>query len=320
MQNRWGMKKAFVGLALLLTAGAAASAQTDAGQLQFVTQAVQNTLASSSMHTESQFQSTFDSADTGIQTRGTGSYNVAKAGEGWNAAGTRVTQMTISGFDLTITTEVVVVDGVVYLNFTDLPQVLTQQSGTEIPQGWFEAATLEGQMPALEFDSLSALGDVTLPAAAASILGLTELPGENIDGQAMRVFQMTLDAAALLEGDTAALLSESAGAMMDSMLAGGQLPENASGGPANARGRQRGGNAANVQPPANTPSMSQVTLPENLQVTLTLYIGTSDNLIHRAYTVIATQMDAQGQTIAVTTTRMTDYSAFNQPVQIVAPI
>jgi hypothetical protein len=180
-----------------------------------------------------------------------------------------------------------------------------EQPQVTIPEGWFNAADLMAQMPEgttqantdpAQFAS-TLVGSLALPINAESVTALSELPADTIDGQSMRVFQLTLDPAAVIESSAAGLLN--AGMMGGFGGQGGGQFQPPQGAPADA------------QAPAGTPN------PEDAQVTFAVYVGADDGLVHRIYSVIA--LAADGTSPGLTITTLTNYIASETPAAITAP-
>jgi hypothetical protein len=310
------MKKLSIVLsgALMLVGVATTTAQeaVDPAHLEIVTQAFENTLAVSSLHVESQSQTEISGLPIeGIGMQGAESFDASKAAAGtnWNAAGSRTTTLTLPNGETNLVTEFVLLDGVVYLNLEGVPAEMAQ--GMTIPEGWFDiaelAATSGQNVPGANFDASTLLGGLGYPIDATSVTALTELPGDTIDEQPVRVFQLTLDPAVVLESEAAGLLNVGLGG---GFAQGGGFP---GGGPGNAGGQ--------FAPPADAPDLSEVTppSPEDFEITFAVYVGADDGLVHRIYSVVATQSTGQGQGIGLTLTTITNYSAFDTPVSIQAP-
>lgn len=99
--------------------------------------------------------------------------------------------------------EVVIVDGETFIQFLDAPDFPQgQETEITIPEGWFnpeelgeDAAGLAGGI------GQNIAGIVDLPISEESITELTELETDTINGQGMRVFQLTLNAEYIAENE-----------------------------------------------------------------------------------------------------------------------
>ncbi|NWG16195.1 MAG: hypothetical protein HXY41_06125 [Chloroflexi bacterium] len=293
---------------------AAAQSSADPALLQIVTQAFEKTRASASLHIERQSIIEITGAQQSLSQQESASYDAAQGAKGWNLAGKQTSTFTLQDIEIASTIETVILDGVVYLRLTGQRGGFLSgarqdtQNAPSQPEGWFEASQLsagQGAPPAGRSGMASAdnaLGILLLPVSADSALTITELPTDTISGQAMRVFQVTIDPQAAIEAGFGGLM----------MNAGSGLS-----------GRQFNADP-NVAPPDVTPGaegalqgVPAMLNPENLQITFAAYIGQDDGYIHRIYSVVSTLSDAApGQVIA---TSITDFSAFDAPVTITAP-
>lgn len=305
-------------LALVLTvfSAVAVNAQevVDAAQLDAIIAAFEDTRAVSSLHLEAQSQTEISGLPAAIAAgmQNAEIFDLAKSGEVWNAAGTRTISVTLPTGAIEITAETVLLDGAAYVRLSGLPA----EMGQNVPEGWFDTAALAddaGQVPFVNgADANLLLGSLGFPVNAESVIALSELAGDTIDGQAMRVFQLTLDPAAVLESDAAGLLNAGMG--------GGLFM----GGPGQG-GFPGGGDFTlpeGVTPPegGTPPTDMAAPNPEDFQVTFAVYIGADDGLIHRVYSVIASApADDAAQPFGLTMTTITNYSKFNEPVIITAP-
>ncbi|MBK8027119.1 MAG: hypothetical protein IPK19_38460 [Chloroflexi bacterium] len=223
------LRSQWMGLALTLIAAvamvggiatnASAQAGADPALVMLIGTAFENTLARSSLHVQVQSitERSGGQENAGIQSSSNAAYDLAKSADGWNVSGSRTSSSTTPAGAFESTTELVILDGVVYMKtdgagqFPGGPGGQGSADGTgaaaEVPTGWFEvsaptdAAADSG--PAGGFrgglGANDALGTLALPVSAASALAVAELPGDTIDGQAMRVFQVTLDAQAVID-------------------------------------------------------------------------------------------------------------------------
>ncbi|MDX2161425.1 MAG: hypothetical protein SF162_08890 [bacterium] len=315
--------------ALLLTAGfalapRAASAQSvDPALLDVVTTAFTETAAVASLSIQSQTVTETEGLPQGFQIgqQETVSAQLARSGDDWNLTRTSTTVLTTPQGETRIASELIVVDGVTYIRFSEAPEAMADG----LPTTWANAADLAlgdgGAADALV--SADPLGELSLPIDAAAILSLTELQSADMDGQPMRVIQVSLDPAAILESEAAALVTGAAGGLGGGMGAGG-FPggPGGEGMPALPEGvtpPQGGALPEGMTPPADGEA-PEVTA-EDFEMTFAVYIGANDGLIHRIYRVIAIAPSAgdQGMALSFTTTTLTNYADFNAPITISAP-
>lgn len=311
--------------AVVLTVGwagtAAAQSSADPALLDAVTQAFEKSRAVASLHIERQSITEIAGAEFSLTQRETASFDAAQGADGWNLAGKQTTTAAVQGAEVTSTTETVILDGVVYLRLTGqragFPGAGGQNAPSQ-PEGWFQVEQpQDGQAMPTGLgrgggmaSANSALGMLLLPVSADSALAIKELASDTINGQAMRVFQVTVDPQAVLDAGFGGLLNAGAG------LFGRQLNAAPNAEPPSAPD-------PNAAPPA-TPGAEggfqgapMMVNPENIQITFAVYIGQDDGYIHRIYSVVSSLSDAApGQ---VTATSITDFSAFGAPVNITAP-
>jgi hypothetical protein len=323
-------KGAFVAVTLLGGAIGAASAQgADAALLAVVTDAVDKTLAVSSMAISQRSQTEITLGQGMTLTQASEAQFVLAQGlDGWNAQGSTSSTTSTPVGALEITSEVILLNNRLYARLGETPQLqgaqgnLLQGAGAqqELPEGWFEVTAQSGAgtadqaaVPNVEIsaDAAAFLDALALPLDAQTVLSLNEITPDTIDGQAMRVVQVTVDAEAVASSEAASLLSAGGfGGML-----GGQLPQ---GGqfPAGGQLPQGAQLPEGVQPPDTLDEMRPPDF-SSAQITFAVYIGAQDGLVHRVYSVVAVP-GGQGQA-AFTTTTISDYSAFNAPVTISAP-
>ncbi len=311
-------------IALLLGTFGAAQAQSavDPTLLASITQAFDQTRASTSLHIESQQLIARESSEFAMQAQSSASWTLAAGTAGWNLSGAQTTLTQFGDTPTESTIEYVVLDGVTYLNLDGVQMGGGGQDAQTLPQGWFEVSAEIGdpaQTPmrgiaSTENLAVQAFGGLIYPITAESVTSVVELPSDTIDGQTMQVYQISLDAQFVIDSDASALLSIGGGM---GGFAGGAPP----------RGD---GDAAQGQPPTDAqgqpptgdqgqpPTGDQAIDPANVRITFAVYIGQDDGLVHRIYSVIeiVTNRDDSSQT---TTTSIHDYSAFNQPAEITAP-
>lgn len=329
-------------IGLLVASVGTISAQTavDAAAVDSLAAAVAATLGQSSLHVTAQTFSESGSPNGGqggITQETVQSYDLAAAGDSWNLAGTLTSTSATEMGTMDNTTDVVVLDGVTYMRLTSSGGDNTGISGA-FPEGWFTLESL-GQTASGPgrfggFDSSAfvgrALGLLSLPLTTGSVTAISELADDTIDGQAMRVVQVTADSQALLDSAASALLSQ--GGMM---FGGGGRPETG-GAPGDGNGAP-GAAPDGSTPPANLPDGqnqpgeqgqppgeagqmpegSPGTAPENVRLTFALYIGREDGLVHRIYSVID-QGGGDGA-FSQRQTSLAELSAFGTPVTITAP-
>lgn len=184
-----------------------------------------------------------------------------------------------------LTTESIFLNGQYYLRFTDLSPEL---AGV-LPVDWINAqdfALMTGMNPSA-FANLSGRESLTLyPLSAETVAAVEELAGETLEGQAVRVIQVTWRSDGLLGVPG-----------ISNMFDFSQL----------------GLGDDFVQQ-----------LFENASVVQVFYVGTEDGLLYRNdFTVIIedAELNVQGQTIILdqTTTTINRYYDFNAPVKIEKP-
>lgn len=149
-----------------------------------------------------------------------------------------------------------------------------------------------------------------LPLDETTVTQVSVLPDDEIEGEAMRVYQITVDPAAVLESDAAGLLNMGVSGGFGSLPGGGGLPGNMDG---------------SFLPPGTPPAPAADELtppaPEDIQMTFAVYIGAADGLVHRIYSIVAVaaRNADDGTTSTITVTSIINYSKFNEPVEITAP-
>jgi hypothetical protein len=284
---------------------------------------VDETLAVSSMTItqRSQTEITLGQGMTLTQT-GEAQFVLAKGMDGWNVQASTTSSTTTPMGALAMTNEFILLNSRLYARLGEMPQLQGGQGNVlqgaggqlaDLPEGWFEV-TQEGEDAApvanISVDAAAFLDALALPLDAETVVSLNEIAPDTIDGQDMRVIQVTVDAEAVANSDAASLLRAGLGGVLGGQMAqGGQFP---------AGGQQPEGAQLpeGVQPPDN---LDEMTPPDfsSAQITFALYIGAQDGLVHRVYSVVSVA-GAQGRA-AFTTTTISDYSAFNAPVTISAP-
>lgn len=324
MKKRFGL---LLGLVLVLAGILPASAQSSIDpQLQGVLQtAFTNMLFETSMTlTTNSSTETADAQAAGTPARqSSGKFQLAATATDWNISGSETT--TINGAfggagdasataePATISLDFVMVDGKSYVRFTSVPEAMQQNLSsdwTEVGQGQGgqNGQNGRGGFAGAFTSSQQITAALYLPLDATSVTALTEAPADTIDGQAMRVFQISFDPQALANTQAAPLVRGVGGFSGGRGTGGGQ---NAPAG--------NGNDGAQATRPAGGGFQFA---PMNTEITATVWVG-SDQLIHRIETVVTrTPSDANGTgpgAAASTTTTTTDFSDFNQPVTITAP-
>lgn len=324
----------------LFLVGTVSAQSADTALVGAAVAAFEQTLGSTSLHIEAQ-----TITDRGGSQQGsTGSYNAVQGASGWNVSGSQTTTLTMQGNTMETTTSVIVLDGTVYMLVEGGMAMFTPPNGdgaagggatpaeTTLPEGWYIASSPDtatttdattpmrgGQQDASSQIS-RALGALMLPVTAEAITAISELPGDTINGQAMRVLQISLDPQAVIDSGSA-LLNMGGGGFPGSGFAGprgdvsqgAQLPDGAREmPPLNDGAMPPSGEIDGAQ--GGRGGMGQISA-ENVQITFAVYIGADDGLIHRVYSVIA-----MGGDFATTITTVTDFSAFGEPVEISAPL
>jgi hypothetical protein len=294
---------ALVGIASVLALGAGAASALEAvdpALLATVETALANTRAFDSLRisTQSLTQSSTPMGDLNIQNDL--AVDVVRAENDWNAAGTTSVLSELPAIGaLEIEAEIVRLDGISYVRFGEMPDGLP----LELPQTWTATDDLDagGGILPLPTTAETLLGSLMLPIAADSVTSIAALPDDEIDGQAMRVTQIALDPAVVLESDAAGLLAVGGGGPAGG-FGGGNLP-------------------GNFTPPdgAQIPDEIVPPSPEDIQVTLAVYVGADDGLVHRIYLLVNVTGSADGSTPATTVTTISDYANFGEPVEIVMP-
>jgi hypothetical protein len=308
-------KRSFVAVALVGTVAVASSAQSvDAALLARVTSAVENTLVTSSLQIATQSQTQLLMGQLSLTQNGSSEWVLAQGTNGWNAQGSTTNGLSTPMGEFEITNEIIVLDDTTYARIGEMPAMLNALQGqggeaVEIPEGWFEvsADNTENPIANVSVDATSFFGVLAFPLSEENIVSLAEIAPDEIDGQAMQVIQVTVDAQAVAESEAAGLLVSGAGlggfGAGGGFPQGGQLPEGAQ-------------LPEGVTPPANPEDMQTPDF-SNAQITFALYIGQDDGLVHRIYSVVLVEgVEGQG---GFSTTSLSDYSAFDEAVTIVAP-
>lgn len=300
MMIRFQKALTLVSIAGILALGAGAvSAQeaVDPALLATVETALADTRALDSLRisTQSLTQSSTPMGDLNIQN--VLEIDVVRADDDWNATGVvSVTSELPAMGAIELGAEIVRLDGVSYVRFGDLPEALP----LELPQTWTMTEDLEGGGGFLPLPTTAEtlLGALNLPISAENVTAIAALPDDEIDGRTMRVTQLSLDPAAVLESEASGLLNSGAGPG----FGGGNLP----GGMTPPDG---------AQPPAEMVPPQ----PEDIQVTLAVYVGADDGLVHRIYLLVNIAGSEDGSTPSTSLTTISDYANFGEPVEIVMP-
>jgi hypothetical protein len=268
----------------------------DPALLAPVEAALESTRALDSLRisTQSLTESSAEFGDVSIQTRT--ETDLVRTEEDWNAAGeiSLTSELPVIGA-LNLGAEVVRLDGVTYVRFGELPDGLP----FDLPQEWITTDDLVngGGIVPVPTTPAALLGALNLPISDDSVTALTMLTDDEIDGQTMRVTQLSLDPTAVLESDAAGLVTV--------------------GGPGAGAGNLPGGFA----PPggAQVPEEIVPPSPEDIQLTLAVYVGAEDGYLHRIYLLINIADSEDGSRPASTVTTISDYSDFGEAVEIVMP-
>ncbi len=325
-------------LALVVGAFSGAYAQADPTVVDTVVQAFEQTRARTSLHVTAQSLTERSGGEGGFgggQQQGQAQWDVSLAADGsWNLSGSQSTVIQMGDNQMQNTIQYIVLDGVTYINLdgAQMGQLSGQNDQTTLPHGWFELSA-DGTDQTAGLPLMSATGNVSaqalagllFPMSAESITAISALPDDTIDGQAMHVYQISLDAQAVIDSDASVLLRGSSG-FGGGGFGGGQPPQ----GGADERS---GAPAADVTPPApptngqgtpptdgERPAFDQTLDPANVAITIAVYVGQDDGFVHRIYSVIETAATSpNGGSSVSTVTSIVDFSALNQPVIISAP-
>lgn len=285
-------------LGLVLNVGVVgAQVSVDPALLAPVERALENTRALDSLRisTQSLTESSATFGDLSIQN--TQQVDLLRNDDAWNAVGTvsLMSALPVIG-ELNIGGEFIRYDDETYIRFTNLPDALP----IELPQTWTTTESLEaggGFLP-LPTTTDALFGPLNLPITVESVTEMSVLPVDEIGGQAMTVTQVSLDPSAVLESGAAGLLSANVGPG----IGGGALP---------------GG----LTPPDGLQQRGEIVPPEadDIQVTLAIYVGVDDALVHRIYLLVNIADSEDGSRPAGTVTTISDFSNFGEPVDIVLP-
>jgi hypothetical protein len=188
--------------------------------------------------------------------------------------------------EMILNMEMVFQDGVYLMQVTDMPP----EMAAVFPEGWFDPAILSGT--GMNFSNLTDLsGRESLsiyPISEETVLRIKELPQEEIDGQAMRVFELVLSPELVMEisGLDSMYDAESLGEGGEEFLAG---------------------------------------MIAGLTFSQRVWIGAEDGLPYRIYfksLMENVELELQGQAMSITQTAetTTDFFGFNEPVEIIEPV
>ncbi len=325
-------------LVLVVGAFSAAHAQSDPTLVDTVVQAFEQTRASTSLHVATQSLTERSGGEAGFgggSQQGQSAWDLALAADGsWDLSGSTSTVLQMGDNQMQNTIQYVVVDGVTYVNLdgAQIGQMPGQTDQATTPQGWIELSA-DSTDQAAGFPMLGAAGNLSaqafgallLPMSATSITAISALPDDTIDGQTMRVYQVSVDAQSVIDSDASALLR---GSGFGGGFGGGQPPQGVGNGapaadftpPAPADGQTPPSDGQGTPIDGQRPGFNQALDPANVIVTIAVYIGADDGFVHRVYSVIETASTSQdGSGVVSTVTSITDFSAFNQPVTITAP-
>lgn len=286
-------------VALLLGVGSIGYAQSDPALLAAVTQAFDQTRASASLHIETQ---SLVVRDGGRGQQSSSTWDMTAVEAGWNLSGSQTTVLQMGEIQIETTMQYKVVDGVTYMNLDGVQGMPGGQGTQELPQGWF-VLTDDGMNPPMfgQVENLAnqALGGLEFPISAESVTAIVELPGDTLNGQAMRIYQLSLDAQALL--------SFGRGGFGGMPPVGGQNAP-----PTDGQNMPPGG--------GQRPDFGQALDPSAIQITFAVYVGQDDGLIHRIYSVIETAFSgSDGAQSTTTATVVSDFTVPAQAIEIAAP-
>lgn len=257
-------------------------------------------------------------------------FQVQKTGDGYNAAGTfqHTLSMNMPGAagnmagapGTAFTLKVVTIDGKTYIRF-DLGDAASNPAASMMasmfPSGWVEAGA-EGGSPLLASfgpEMLKGLYDLSLSVDTISVWSIEESAGEEMDGQAMRVFDISYNPETYFQSGALEALTNSIGSMGDGAGSMGGMP-NVPGAPA----------MPDIPSPDAPPSLEDIA--HSLQVSLRVYIGADDGLLHHMESTVTYDLSAMQASTAtpgavmpmvMSLTGATTFSNFNQPVTIEAP-
>jgi len=222
----------------------------------------------------------------------TGEVKAVRTETGYNIEGTIVQNinsgMAGAGQELNMTLGLIIVDDVLYARVDDASPMLA----TMAPDGWVNVNEDGASYPLLATlnpQTLTQLYGLVYPMDEVSVVSITKLDADEIDGQAMRVFTIEYSTEALadsgiMDAIASSLASSAPGVDVDALVA---------------------------------------QIIEGSTLSLTVWLGEDDNLLHRLESemVTDTEISLQGMTIPMqqTSTGIINFSGFNEPLEIVAP-
>ncbi|MBL8134540.1 MAG: hypothetical protein JNL42_21960 [Anaerolineae bacterium] len=321
--RRGTLALSLIAAALLIGIIPVGAQSADPALIALVAGAFETTLARSSMHIQSQTATESAAGQGGgFQSTGSAAYDLAQTADGWNLSGSRTTSSATPNGAFETTTAIILLDGVVYRRVEGdagfgPPTGGTADSGAAAPttpEGWAEVGAQEDVQSGGRggmIDAGDALGVLLLPISAESVTSIAELPGDTLEGQAMRIFQVTIDPQAVIESGMSGLMG---GGFAGGGPGAGGFPPGAEGTPMPPAGD------AGQAPPADAPEGALAGALSDAEISLTfaVYIGVEDGLVHRVYSVV--DAAGGGGVFTTRTTSVTDFSAFDVPVTITAPV
>lgn len=222
----------------------------------------------------------------------TGEIKTVRTETGYNIEGelvqTIVTGMAGQGQELAMTLGMIIVDDVLYARVDDASPMLASMA----PEGWVNVNEDGASYPILAGinpQTLTQLYGLVYPMDEVSVVSITKLDADEIDGQAMRVFAIEYSTEALAESG-----------IMDAIAS----------------------SVAGTAPGVDVESLVAQII-EGSTLSLTVWLGEDDNLLHRMESEMTTdtEISLQGMTIPMkqTSTGIINFSGFNEPLEIVAP-
>lgn len=283
---------------LVVSIGAAGAQAIDPALLETIATAMENTRASTSLHVTAQSLTESVGTDRSLSSQRTQDFDFAKTETGWDMEGTVTYALSLPLGEFRISGEIIAVGGITYVRAGDAPADLP----LNLPTTWvnleeYNAESPNGGLP-IAASAEGLLAALMIPINAESVTAIAALPDDEIDGQTMQVYQITIDSAAVLESEAASLFDIRMGG-------GGAVP------------------AGGLRPPQGAPELPaaptelETPSPEDIQMTFAIYIGADDGLVHRVYAVVNIAPSGEGANL--TSTTITDYANFNAAVEITAP-
>jgi hypothetical protein len=219
----------------------------------------------------------------------TGEIKAVRTETGYNIEGT-LEQNVVSGMgqNISMTLGLIIVDDVLYARVDDISEFLA----TMAPEGWVNVnedgasyPLLAGINPA----SLSQLYTLLYPMDEESVLSIVKAEADEIDGQAMRVFDIEYDTNVLVTSGYMEIVAESLAASA---------------------------------PGVDVEELATQML-ESATLNMRVWIGEDDGYLHRMENELYfnTELAIQGMTIPMeqTATSTVTFSGFDEPLEIVAP-